>query len=124
MRGKKEVKRAYGELSREEGSVESALVLIPTLILFLTGIQIIVATNMRNADLALAQGDAASRAIAYNFRPSDQIFEVGGRIDKIHVLVSHRSHTVPQLVPGLRELMGGPPVTDVIGIAVIEPTNG
>ena len=39
------------------------------------------------------------------------------------VLVTHRSHTVPQLVPGLIELMGGAPVTDVVGVAVVEPIN-
>jgi len=48
---------------------------------------------------------------------------VGGRIQKIQVLISHRTNTLPQLVPGLVSLMGGNPATDVVGIAVIEPTN-
>ena len=47
-------------IAREDGNVESALVIIPLMILFLIGAQIIAATNMRNADLAMAQGDAAS----------------------------------------------------------------
>jgi len=109
--------------SREDGNVESALVLIPLLILFLTGAQIIAAANMRNADLAIAQGDAAARAISHEFLPRDQIIEVGGRIEKIRLLVTHRSQTLPQLVPGLFAIMGGNPVTDVVGIAVIEPIN-
>lgn len=107
--------------SREEGSVESALVIIPVLVLFLIGAQVIAATNLRNADLAMAQGDAASRAISQEFNPDDEIIEIGGRIQKIRVLVTHRSHSVPQLLPGLIELMGGTPITDVVGIAVVEP---
>ena len=93
------------------------------LVLFLIGVQVIVATNIRNADLALAQGDAAARAISHQYQTGDQQFEIGGRIEKINVLVTHRSHTLPQLVPGLVDLMGGAPITDVVGIAVIEPTN-
>jgi hypothetical protein len=115
--------RLRRHLKQEDGNVESALVIIPLMILFLIGAQIIAATNMRNADLAMAQGDAAARAISQEFAPDDEIVEIGGRIEKIRLLISHRSHTVPQLVPGLMELMGGAPVTDVVGVAVIEPVN-
>jgi hypothetical protein len=115
--------RIFRVMAKEEGNVESALVLIPMLVLFLIGIQIIVATNIRNADLALAQGDAAARAISHNYQNGDELLEVGGRIEKINMLVTHRSHTLPQLVPGLVDLMGGAPATDVVGIAVIEPVN-
>jgi hypothetical protein len=110
-------------LRREDGNVENALVIIPLLILFLIGAQVIAATNLRNADLAMAQGDAAARAISQEFHPDDEIIEIGGRVEKIRVLVTHRSHTVPQLVPGLIELMGGSPITDVVGVAVIEPNE-
>ena len=115
--------RLFRLIAKEEGNVESALVLIPMLVLFLIGIQIIVATNIRNADLALAQGDAAAKAISHNFQNGDELLEVGGRIEKINVLVTHRSHTLPQLVPGLVDLLGGAPATDVVGIAVVEPVN-
>ena len=115
--------RIRAHVAGEDGNVESALVIIPLMILFLIGAQIIAATNMRNADLAMAQGDAAARAISQEFHPDDEIVEIGGRVEKIRVLVTHRSHTVPQLVPGLIELMGGAPVTDVVGVAVVEPIN-
>ncbi len=115
--------RLFRQMAKEEGNVESALVLIPMLVLFLIGIQLIVATNIRNADMALAQGDAAARAISHNFQSGDELLEVGGRIEKINVLVTHRSHTLPQLVPGLLDLLGGAPATDVVGIAVVEPIN-
>jgi len=110
-------------IAEEDGNVESALVLIPMLVLFLIGIQVIVATNIRNADMALAQGDASARAISHNYQSGDEIVEVGGGIEKIKVLITHRSQTLPQLLPGLVGLMGGAPTTDVVGIAVVEPFN-
>jgi len=108
-------------LRKDDGNVESALVLIPMLILFLIGTQLIAATNLRNVDLALVQGDAAARAISHDYQPGDEVIELGGRIEKIQLLITHRSNSLPQLVPGLAALMGGNPVTDVMGIAVIEP---
>jgi len=108
---------------REDGNVESALVLIPVLFLFLIGAQIIAATNLRNADLAIAQGDAAERAISQQFNADDEVLEIGGGIKKIRVLITHRSHSVLQLVPGLIEIFGGAPKTQVVGISVIEPFN-
>ena len=122
---KKRIMKIYilKKLSKEDGNVESALVLIPMLILFLIGVQLIVATNLRNADMAIAQGEAAARAISHQFVAGDQIVELGGRIEKIRVLITRRSHTLPQLVPGLAALMGGDPITDVAGIAVLEPVS-
>jgi hypothetical protein len=110
-------------IGKEDGNVESALVLIPMLILFLIGVQLIVATNIRNTQMALAQGDASARAISHQYQLGDEVIEVGGRIETIQLLVTHRTHTLPQLVPGLVALMGGIPVSDVVGIAVIEPNN-
>ena len=110
-------------LQKEDGNVESALVLIPMLILFLVGVQLIVATNIRNTEMALAQGEASARAISHQYQLGDEVVEVGGRIQKIQVLITHRTHILPQIVPGLVALMGGHPVFDVVGIAVIEPAN-
>jgi hypothetical protein len=110
-------------LQKEDGNVESALVLIPMLILFLIGVQLIVATNIRNTEMALAQGEASARAISHQYQLGDEVLEVGGRIQKIQVLITHRTHILPQIVPGLIALMGGNPLSDVVGIAVIEPTN-
>jgi hypothetical protein len=115
--------RIRTHLLRDDGNVESALVLIPMLFLFLIGAQIIAATNLRNADLALAQGDAANRAISQQFHSNDEVIEIGGGVEKIRVLITHRSHSVLQLVPGLIEIFGGAPKTQVVGISVIEPVN-
>jgi len=48
------LRKARAHVAREDGNVESALVIIPLLILFLIGAQIIAVTNLRNADLAMA----------------------------------------------------------------------
>ena len=93
------------------------------LILFLIGAQLIVATNIRNTAMALAQGEASARAISHQFQSSDEVLELGGGIEKVQVLITHRVKALPQLVPGLVGLFGGSPVTDVVGIAVIEPSN-
>jgi len=110
-------------LARDDGNVESALVLIPMLFLFLIGAQVIAATNLRNADLAMAQGEAAERAISQEFNVEDEVMEIGGGVEKIRVLITHRSHSVLQLVPGLIQIFGGAPKTQVVGISVIEPIN-
>ena len=115
--------KSLRHLKKEDGNVESALVLIPMLILFLIGMQLIVATNIRNAEMALAQGEASARAISHQYQVGDEVLEIGGRIEKIQVLITHRTHLLPQIVPGLVALMGGNPVSDVVGIAVIEPSN-
>lgn len=115
--------RSLQTVRKEDGNVESALVLIPMLILFLIGVQLIVATNFRNTEMALAQGDASARAISHQYRSGDEVLEVGGRIETIQILITHRRHTLPQIVPGLAALMGGDPVADVVGIAVVEPTH-
>ena len=115
--------KSFQYLRKDDGNLDSALVLIPMLILFLIGVQLIVATNIRNAEMALAQGDASARAISHQYQSSDEVIEVGGRIEKIQFLITHRTRMLPQIVPGLVSLMGGNPVSDVVGIAVIEPTN-
>ena len=85
--------RIFQFLQKEDGNVESALVLIPMLILFLIGMQLIVATNIRNTEMALAQGEASARAISHQYQLGDEVLEVGGRIQKIQVLVASHSHT-------------------------------
>ena len=112
-------------LREEDGNVESALVLIPLLLLFLMAIEIIVATNLRNADLSLAQADATVRAISGQFASSDQIIELDSPDPFAHmkVLISRRKDTLPQLVPGLLALLGGKAIVEVNGAAVVENLN-
>lgn len=123
QRSRKPFSKVSQTFQKEDGNVESALVMIPMLILFLIGVQLLVSINIRNTHMALAQGDASARAISHQYELGDQILEVGGGIEKIQILITHRIQRLPQLVPGLFSLMGGNPVSEVIGIAVIEPRN-
>ena len=63
-------------LRQDRGNVESSLVLIPLIFLFLIAVELIVATNLRNSDFSLAQSDASSRAISGVLNSSDQVIEL------------------------------------------------
>lgn len=112
-------------LRLENGNVESALVLIPLLILFLICMELIVATNLRNGNFAIAQGDASRRAISGEIYSTDKVIELSSPdpFAHIRVLISHRRTGLPHLVPGLVALMGGAPTIDVKGAAIMEPVN-
>lgn len=116
---------AKAHLLLEDGNVESSLVLIPLLILFLMCMELIIATNLRNGDFAIAQGDATRRAISGEIYSTDQIIELNSPdpFAHIRVLISHRRTGLPKLVPGLIALMGGAPTTDVRGAAIMESIN-
>lgn len=119
------MKHNISRLKRDDGNVESAMVLIPLLVLFMIGIELIAATNLRNGDAAIAQGDASRRAISGEIFSQDEVIELDSpdRFAHIRVLITHRRTTVPQLIPGLIALMGGSPSTDVKGAAIMEPIN-
>ena len=113
------------KLRQEHGNVESSLVLIPLIFLFLIGVVLIVATNLRNSDFSLAQSDASSRAISGVLTSSDQVIELNSPDSFTHMklLITRRQHSLPQLVPGLVALLGGNAVVDVNGAAVMENLN-
>ena len=112
-------------LRQDRGNVESSLVLIPLIFLFLIAVELIVATNLRNSDFSLAQSDASSRAISGVLNSSDQVIELNSPDSFTHMklLISHRKHLLPQLVPGLVALLGGNAVVEVNGAAVMENLN-
>ena len=118
-------RRIFSRLKQDDGNVESAMVLIPLLILFMIGIELIAATNLRNGDAAIAQGEASRRAISGEVFAQDEVIELisPDQFAHIRVLITHRRTTVPQLIPGLIALMGGSPSTDVKGAAIMEPVN-
>ncbi len=119
------MKRQISSLKRDDGNVESAMVLIPLLILFMIGIELIAATNLRNGDAAIAQGEASRRAISGEIFSRDEVIELYSpdKFAHIRVLITHRRTTVPQLIPGLIALMSGSPSTDVKGAAIMEPVS-
>ena len=115
----------FKSLRKDSGNVESAMVLIPLLILFLIGIELIIATNLRNADAAIAQGEASRRAISGEISANDEVIELHSpdRFSHVTVLITRRHTRLPNIVPGLMGLIDGSPATDVKGAAIMEPTN-
>ncbi len=98
------------------------MVVIPLLVLFLIGAQLIVATNMRTLDMALTQSQASERAITGVLYASDEVINLNSpdAFEKIRILVTHKSRAIPQLLPKFIALIGGTPHVDVSGIAVME----
>lgn len=112
-------------LRQERGNVESSLVLVPLVFLFLIAVELIVATNLRNSDFSLAQSDASSRAISGVLSSTDQVIDLNSPDSFTHMklLITHRKRSLPQLVPGLVALLGDNAVVDVNGAAVMENIN-
>ena len=116
---------AWNAIKNERGNVESSLVLIPLLFLFLIGVQLILAIGMRDADSLAASDQASVRAISGNFSQSDKErkLESPDRFSNLSILISAQSRKIPQLVPGLAALLGRELETDGRGIEVIENTR-
>ena len=108
--------------SNESGNIESAMVIIPLLVLFLIGAQLIVATNMRTLDMAITQSHASERAITGVLYASDEVIDLNSpdAFEKIRILVTHKSRAIPQLLPNLIAMISRSPRVDVSGIAVME----
>ena len=118
-------KEVWRSIKDERGNVESSLVMIPLLFLFLVGIQLILAIGMRDADSLTASDQASTRAISGNFSQLDreQKLQSPDRFSNLSILISMHSRKIPELVPGLAALLGRELETDARGIAVIENTR-
>jgi len=116
---------AWRLIKDDRGNVESSLVLIPLLLLFLVGMQLILAIGMRDADSLSAADQASTRAISGNFSPSDRErkLESPDRFSNLSMLITMQSRKIPQLVPGLAVLLGRELETDARGLAIIENTR-
>ena len=114
--------RAVRGVKDERGSVESALVLIPLLILFLVTMQIGVAINFRNIDRTFAQSEASERAISGQFTSGDRVMEVNplGTFNSLGILITRKISSIPILIPFIGSFINRGHRSDVTGIAVIE----
>ena len=117
--------RAWRQFREERGNVESSLVLIPLLFLFLISAQLILAIGMRDADSLAAANDASTRAISGKFLQSDEeaSLDSSDRFSNISLLITRRARQIPELIPGLSQLFGRRLETDAKGIAIIENTR-
>lgn len=106
----------------ERGSVESSLVLIPLLLLFLITSQIAIAIHARDMRAIAAQDGASVAGISGNFSPDDTYIHINSPDphQNLDLVIRHKKGALPRIVPGLTELLHREPVTDVSGIAVVE----
>jgi len=111
-------------LHSEEGNVESALVLIPLISLFLATLQLIATVNFRNVDMTLAQNQASTQAVWQKINSTDYEVKLasGSPFEKLRLVIVNVERELPQIFPGISSLMGGRKIRTV-GIAVIEESE-
>ena len=106
----------------ESGNVESAMVLIPLLFLFLCSIQLVMAIQVRNFDQNEVQSQASTRAISGSFDEMDSILNISSdnSFEDQKMLIVSKLRDIPILIPGLSKILGGKLQSDVKGVAIIE----
>lgn len=107
----------------QKGIVESTLVLIPLLALFLITVELIVAVNFRNIESAIAQSAATKGAITSvtSFEDEVILFSPSDSHSTLRMVLTHRRRLLPRLIPDLPFLSSAQDrSTDVVGMAVME----
>ena len=109
-------------LRDENGSTESAMVLIPVIFLFLCSMQLVSAIYYRNVELRDVQSQASTRAISGEFANGDTFIEIASpdRFQELKLLIVKQRRDIPTLVPGLGSILRHRLESDVTGIAVVE----
>ena len=111
----------------EKGNVESALVIIPLMLLFLGSLQLMAVISSRNLERTLAQDRARSFAMGLepNLLPnnsenvSTQDIKTFWYLDKLQVAIVKTKHEIPKIFPGISNLIGNKKVT-VSGVSVVD----
>lgn len=116
------VRKVLHFLRSERGSVESSLVLIPLLSLFLISTQLVIAVQSRNIEKMGAQDVASRSALTGNFTSEDSFVHIysNGSNQNLDLVITHKRRPLTQLIPGMTSIMGRTPASDVSGIAIVE----
>jgi len=90
-------------LRSERGSVESALVVIPLMTLFLISFQLVLSISSRNIEASYAQSAATHNSIVSRFEQGDVIIDLNSpdAFNKLRAVVTTRNRVLPNLVPHL-----------------------
>jgi len=115
------MKKLVKYLHSEDGNVESALVIVPLIALFLGTLQLIATVNYRNVDMTATQNKASYQAVWNQVNPGDQEIKLasGSAFEKLRLVVVKVEREVPQIFPGISRLLGGKNIRTT-GTAVIE----
>jgi superfamily II DNA helicase RecQ len=111
-------------LHSEDGNVESALVIVPLIALFLATLQLIATVNIRNVEMTSTQNRASSQAIWQEIKQNDQAIKLdsGNPFEKLRLLIVKSEQEIPRIFPGISSLLGGKKI-QVTGTAVIEESE-
>ena len=111
-------------LLSEKGNVESALVIVPLIALFLAVLQLIATVNFRNVDLTTTQAKATQQGIWQQVNPGDQEIKLdsGDPFEKLRLIVVKTEREIPQIFPGISRLLSGKKIRSA-GVAVIEESE-
>ena len=113
--------KVFNVIKDESGSVESALVMIPLIILFLITLQLIVTVNFRNVDQVMIQNQARVQATRQQIFNEDRLLNLKSYdiFDQLRLLIVSKRHEVPQIFPWVSKLLGGKQL-NLSGVAVFE----
>ncbi len=118
------VKGFWRRVKDESGNVESALVMIPLISLFLITLQLLATLNIRNVQLTTTQNQAKTQAINGQINPEDRVVELrsGDLYEKLRLLVVQKEVELPNIFPGLAQLFSGKKIISK-GISVYEESE-
>jgi hypothetical protein len=87
----------------DRGSVESALVVIPLMTLFLISFQLVLAISSRNIEASYAQSAATHNSITGRFDQGDVVIDLNSpdAFNKLRAVVTTHNRALPNLVPHL-----------------------
>ena len=102
-RRKRDLANFAKTLRSERGSVESALVVIPLMTLFLISFQLVLSISSRNIEASYAQSAATHNSITGRFEQGDVIIDLNSpdAFNKLRAVVTTRNRALPNLVPHL-----------------------
>jgi len=119
MRRKRDLSDFGKKLRSERGSVESALVVIPLMTLFLISFQLVLSISSRNIEASYAQSAATHNSITGRFDQDDVIIDLNSpdAFNKLRAVVSTHNRALPNLVPRLGDRER---VISVHGFSILE----
>ena len=114
-------RRVISVIKDESGSVESALVMIPLVTLFLITLQLIVTVNFRNIDLTTVQNRASAQATQQQVLNEDRLIKLNSYdfFDQLRLLIVNKKREIPQIFPWVLKILGGKQL-NLSGVAVFE----
>jgi hypothetical protein len=102
-RRKRDLSEFAKKLRSERGSVESALVVIPLMTLFLISFQLVLSISSRNIQASYAQSAATHNSITGRFEQGDVIIDLNSpdAFNKLRAVVTTHNRALHNLVPHL-----------------------